>query len=605
MAALMAVYCVVRYDNFAAGLDLSIFDQAIWHYSHFQAADSTIKGFNLLGDHFHPAIALLAPLYWVWSDPRMLLVGSSLLVASSIIPVFLFARRRLPRLPSYGVAVAYALFWGLQIGVGYEFHENELGPLLIALAVLFCDLRRWGWFYVAIALTLMVKEDLSFFVVFFGIYLLTVKEWRRGAALIVVGTAWYVLVTRVAIPHFSPTHSYGYWTYQELGKNVPAALLSLLKAPWRIVTIGLSPSVKAHTLLYLFAPFLFCSLASRWVILAVPLLAERFLSTRVPLWDTNLDYSLTIAPVLAMSAAAGLSNLEGWLGPRLRRVRTSTLAVGAGGAMVVVSLALTFSIAYSPFRELVRSSFYQSPWFKHAASLAISKVPPGAPVNANDSLLTHLNHRSYASEIMPGRPLKGYVIADLVDPVGAPSGNPDFAHLGLVLTGYLRQATPIYYFDGWLVAKRPPAGEAPSNGIITPLPRSTARRLLIATQGWRAALFAVVGHLFGCYSLLARREGCSVAGTPSLTRQQQSLARLLSLAQQQAPPSPCTALAADAQQNARLVYHEIMIDVRLANPITRGEYVRLLGEVLFNVGYRDVLGRLDRLLVVCYPRGRT
>jgi uncharacterized membrane protein len=30
---------------------------------------------NLLGDHFHPALMLLAPAYWIWNDTCVLLVA--------------------------------------------------------------------------------------------------------------------------------------------------------------------------------------------------------------------------------------------------------------------------------------------------------------------------------------------------------------------------------------------------------------------------------------------------------------------------------------------------------------------------------------------------
>lgn len=207
----------MRFDNFGAGTDLSLFDQAIWHYSRFEAPFSTIKGFDLLGDHFHPAVALMAPLYWIWSDPRMLLVAASVMVSASTIPVFLFARRYVTPLAASLLTLAYAVFWGLQVGVGYEFHESELGPPLIAVAMLLAHRRRWGWLSVVLLLTLGVKEDLSMFVVFFGIYLITVAEVRRGVVFIVAGLAWFEFATRIAIPHFSPIGHYAYWSYSELG----------------------------------------------------------------------------------------------------------------------------------------------------------------------------------------------------------------------------------------------------------------------------------------------------------------------------------------------------------------------------------------------------
>ena len=97
VAVIDAFASIVRHVNFGSGTDVAIFDQVVWHYSRFEAPYSSIKYENILGDHFHPLVAVLAPLYWVWSDPRMLLIAQSLLVAASIVPVFLFARSRFGR----------------------------------------------------------------------------------------------------------------------------------------------------------------------------------------------------------------------------------------------------------------------------------------------------------------------------------------------------------------------------------------------------------------------------------------------------------------------------------------------------------------------------
>jgi hypothetical protein len=60
-------------STFASGVDLVIFDQAIWHLSRFERPESTVRGLsNLFGDHFHPLIALFAPLYWIAADPVLL-----------------------------------------------------------------------------------------------------------------------------------------------------------------------------------------------------------------------------------------------------------------------------------------------------------------------------------------------------------------------------------------------------------------------------------------------------------------------------------------------------------------------------------------------------
>ena len=78
------------------GYDLGIFDQAVRAYSHFQAPIVPLKGadYNIFGDHFHPIIAVLAPLYWLWDNPHMLLIAQAVLIAASIPVVYRFARRR-------------------------------------------------------------------------------------------------------------------------------------------------------------------------------------------------------------------------------------------------------------------------------------------------------------------------------------------------------------------------------------------------------------------------------------------------------------------------------------------------------------------------------
>lgn len=93
-----AIYSFTRYRQLlSTGYDLGIFDQAVQQYAAFHAPQVALKGehYNILGDHFHPILILLAPLYWIWNDPRMLGVALAALIALSCPLVYAFARRRL------------------------------------------------------------------------------------------------------------------------------------------------------------------------------------------------------------------------------------------------------------------------------------------------------------------------------------------------------------------------------------------------------------------------------------------------------------------------------------------------------------------------------
>src|SRR4051812_43723766 len=79
--AFYLLYTLTDYAQYLSGNDLGIFDQAMRAYAHFDAPTVPVKapGFDILGDHFHPLVAILAPLYWVWDDPVMLLIAQTVL----------------------------------------------------------------------------------------------------------------------------------------------------------------------------------------------------------------------------------------------------------------------------------------------------------------------------------------------------------------------------------------------------------------------------------------------------------------------------------------------------------------------------------------------
>lgn len=90
--------------------DLGIFEQIVRSYAHGHLPVSEIKGpdFPILGDHFSPILALVAPVYRLWPSPMALLVVQAALIAASVLPLTLWARRALGSPPprSSGSATA-------------------------------------------------------------------------------------------------------------------------------------------------------------------------------------------------------------------------------------------------------------------------------------------------------------------------------------------------------------------------------------------------------------------------------------------------------------------------------------------------------------------
>ena len=123
---LYATLAIARYRGFMwTSWDLGIFTEVVSHYGHLQAPIAEVKGagFDFLGDHFSPILAILGPLYRIFPSPVTLLVAHSVLLGLSVVPVAGLALRRLGAVPAAIIAVSYGLSFGLVQAVQVDFHE--------------------------------------------------------------------------------------------------------------------------------------------------------------------------------------------------------------------------------------------------------------------------------------------------------------------------------------------------------------------------------------------------------------------------------------------------------------------------------------------------
>src|SRR6478735_7173372 len=82
-----------------SGYDVGIFEQAMRFYAHLRLPVAELKGpgFQLLGDHFSPILATLAPFYRLWPSPLTLLLAQAALLAVAVVPLARWTARAVGR----------------------------------------------------------------------------------------------------------------------------------------------------------------------------------------------------------------------------------------------------------------------------------------------------------------------------------------------------------------------------------------------------------------------------------------------------------------------------------------------------------------------------
>lgn len=366
--------------------DLGIFTQTVAGYADLSAPVVDLKGpgFNVLGDHFSPLLALLAPFYGLWPTPVTLLVAQAVLVAISAAVVLRAAVEHLGRAAGIAVGVAYGLSYGLQTGVDSEFHEFALAVPLLALAgsaYLDRDWRRCALWALPL---LLVKEDLGLTVAALGGALLLNGARRWGTVLLVAGAVGFVLTVGVVIPLLSPDGAYVYWS--RFGGDGSGGLLDA--GPFGVIggvlQAAVVPAVKIETLLVTLAVTGALALRSPFVLLAVPNLVERFLGNVSFYWGLDWHYSMPLMPVLFIAL------VDGAVRARTGRLRwLAAYATHVPALAVAVALVLTV-VRPLPLRALVEPATWQPAPRADAAEQVLAAVPAGASVESDLGLLNHL-----------------------------------------------------------------------------------------------------------------------------------------------------------------------------------------------------------------------
>ena len=392
--------------------DLAIFTEAAQSYSRFEAPIVPIKGpgYNLLGDHFHPILILLGPIFRFFPSAFTLLIVQDLLIAASVLPIARLAQRFLGRGGAVLVGLAYGLGWGLQGAVAAQFHEVCVAvPLLACAGAAFVE-RRWGACMAWLAPVILVKEDLGLTVFVAGLAL----AWRRrgedrsgmlaSLAYALFGIVAFVVTVKLFLPAMNPA---GTWAYSLDGSATGAGTAMAgataaraVPSLWQILAV---PSVKIVTLAVLLAGAGVVGARSPWFALVLPTLAWRFAGSVDAYYQwSSWHYNAVLVPI---AVCALLDVIAGWLAPADLPAGLAAAGetdadcanpapasfgrrralVWAAACVPAISLALTATSL--PLWKL--PTLTDSPRLD-AAQGAIDAVPVGASVETDTTLLARL-----------------------------------------------------------------------------------------------------------------------------------------------------------------------------------------------------------------------
>lgn len=401
-------YTIKRHDAFLSGrFDLGNMSQTVWNTLHGRFLLLTnpdgIEQISRLGIHTDFFLAFLTPFYFLWSDPKMLLIIQTLVVASGAFFVFEIGKLILKNEKlSLLFAFSYLLNFWIQEQTIFDFHAVTFATTFLLATFYFMLKKRYFLFSVFLILSVLTKENVFLVAGFFGLYFIFKgKKILAGAFLTAVsfGIVFYLMNT--LIPHARGNVHFALTYYSYIGDSSLGIFRNLLLKPQLIVhqLFSLSTIDYFHKL---FFPTGYLSLLSPlYLIFALPDIAINLLSSNINLRSQGFHYGAIIIPFIYISS-----------------IYTSRKIIQKYNNKAEVFLfyyLLTFTILsvyfYSPLPGMRFSDnlpFTAIDYQRIRSYLSI--IPETASVSASNSIGAHLSNREKIYVVPNGIKTADYVV---------------------------------------------------------------------------------------------------------------------------------------------------------------------------------------------------
>ncbi len=391
------------------GIDLGTYNQILHNISH-----GNIPPFNSLknqiawGDHAHFILLLLAPLYrLLWPAPQFVLAFQVLVLTTSGWALYRIAHDKLKNyLFSFGILIAYLMFFGVQYALNFDFHANVVTAAVLAWSFYAWHRQRLVLFWITVGLGLLTREDASLYYFMFGVWIMLTqfKQHRRLAAMLMgVAAVYFFVVIYYLMPQWTPGGTSLAYFDSPGAEWGPAKILGwMLLHPLQILETITDTGTKVRTLRYLVQSLGYLSLLSPMTyLLAAPNILARFMSGE---YQQHLPflfhYNASTSSILGYGAILGTANLVA-LVQKYRPFRHDSRVISslAAVALVLGTYVTSWTDPELPLHHLRQPEFVEK---KYQPRLSIGTlyiiremIPLNQSVSASSGLVPQLSGRSY------------------------------------------------------------------------------------------------------------------------------------------------------------------------------------------------------------------
>lgn len=388
-------------------LDLGVFNNAIHGFANFSNPTFTLgvdgKEMPFLATHFSIITIIYAPLYYIFGSYTLLIIQiTSILFGGYYIQKYITLH--IETLATRTVLlVQFFSIWGIYSALSFDFHNSVIGAMFVPAFFYHIEKRDIKASALFFTLFLLTKEAMAIWGIFIILGLmvknrttLSKQYFKLEIPLLIIALIYGASVILWIMPNMQQSDSnLQIGRYAHLGKSIWEMVTNIFLNPQMVFSNTTSDSaynfIKSETIImFLLAGGIFCIVRPAYLIMCLPIFAQKFLSSDYALWGINYHYSIEFVPVLALATIDMIGNIK-------RTTVQNQIAITMA-ILTLFSTIKTMESRQSKWYDKVNTQFYkkkhyQSDINRNEAMEIIKGIPNNASVSTSSALAPRLAFR--------------------------------------------------------------------------------------------------------------------------------------------------------------------------------------------------------------------
>lgn len=409
-AAIYSSVSLVNHYNFRTyGFDLGIYNNALYDYSHLRVSDNPVIGnhiTNVLSDHLSFYHFIYAPFRYILGS-WTLLIFQILAILLGGIGIFksislLTKSKTIP----YLALIHFFSMWGIYSALSFDYHDNVVAAMVVPW-YFFSILKRSTKHIILCSVLLIIsKENIALWLSFIA---LGTAIWQYKDAKIrnlnlfisVFSIIYFILAIKVFMPYFGGGRAFAHLNYHALGNSLPEYFKTMVTRP--LYTLSLlfknhSPNVMSNGIkaelhfVILLSGGVALLLRPQFLIMLIPIYAQKLFHTSFVKWGINLHYSIEFVPIITFALYYLLLSLSN------KKLLYSLASISLILCILTTNSRLHHRKSKWYSREnadIFYKKHYSTNYNVTEIRNELDKIPGNAKICAQNMLVPHLSFREW------------------------------------------------------------------------------------------------------------------------------------------------------------------------------------------------------------------